>query len=399
MDEAAREHVPDESLTSLTLLLQCHGTITRGFAVNCENVEVLSLVSKPGVKGESAISTKPEHKGQTNDFMMGTRIHDVYRAHMGGVDDINDIDHHELLARVATPLKRLNECCGVVYEEGYQIHYNPTELRTFYFHPNEHECCRCCTKEGRSRCTYARTMGARPANKDVVWTPEYGIFPIISSDVKDYSHTVVSIHDTDRAGQKRTRNIPDEHIEIQPKNILGEARREFWRGKIDRNPNPELSNNDNRLRAKILAEFNELCKTNVTTIDTLINIFQLGMGYKRLFFIDPSCRNYMDESGYAIPDEEILASPAGIEHMRLDAELQKKHSMEAQQRPPSSNPSRACVTDVRAGSGPTPSKVKVSSCAVMGGGRNKKKNTRKRPSRKRNAGRRTRRKYSKQRNI
>lgn len=208
MGEAAPDRAPHDSLSSLTLFFQCHGTITRGLAVTCENVEVLSLVGRPGIKGETGRSTKPEHKGQTNDFMMGTRIHDVYRAHMKKDDDITKNDHHDLLARVARPLRLLNECCDIKYEGGYQIHYNPTELRTFYFQPNDHECCRCCTKEGRSRCTYARTtgsagsMGSRPTDKDIVWTPEYGIFPIISSDVRDYSHTVVSIHDTAQASKK-----------------------------------------------------------------------------------------------------------------------------------------------------------------------------------------------------
>lgn len=395
------EAAPDDQLSSLTLLIQCHGTITRGLAVTCENVEVLSLVGRPGVKGESGRSTKPEHKGQTNDFMMGTQIRDVYRTHMKNDDDDHDDDavrkqhdHHDLLAKVATPLRELNECCDIRYEGGYQIHYNPTELRTFYFQPNDHECCRCCTKEGHSRCTYARTMGStgsagtRRTDKDIVWTPEYGIFPIISSNVEDYYHTVVSIHDTDQAGKKRpsqSSDIPDEHIEIQPKNILGKARREFWRGKIDRNPNQELEKDGHRLRIKILDDFDKLCETNTTTIDKLINIFQLGMGYQRLFFIDPSCRNYTDEDGDAIPDAETLASPAGIKHMRIDIELQKKHSMEAQQRRPSLNPSPACVTDL----GPNPSNVKASSCALMGGGGNK------RPSRKRRSRhRRTRRKYT-----
>lgn len=384
------EAAADDQLSSLTLLIQCHGTITRGFAVTCENVEVLSLVGRPGVKGESGRSTNPEHKGQTNDFMMGTRIHDVYRTHMKKDDEFTKNDHHDLLAKVATPLRLLNECCDIKYQGGYQIHYNPTELRTFYFQPNDHECCRCCTEEGHSRCTYARTMGStgstgstgtRPTDKDIVWTPEYGIFPIISSDMRDYYHTVVSIHDTDRSGRKRSSSsshIPDEHIEIQPKNILGKARREFWRGKIDRNPNQELAKDGHRLRIKILADFDNLCKTNTTTIDKLINIFQLGMGYERLFFIDPSCRNYTDEHGNAIPDAETLASPAGIEHMRIDTELQKIHSMEAQQRPPSLNPSPACVTA-----------EKASSCLLMGGGGNK------RPSRKRRSrNHRSRKKYT-----
>ena len=381
------EAAADDQLSSLTLLIQCHGTITRGLAVTCENVEVLSLVGRPGVKGESGRSTNPEHKGQTNDFMMGTRIHDVYRTHMKKDDDFTKNDHHDLLAKVARPLRLLNECCDIRYEGGYQIHYNPTELRTFYFQPNDHECCRCCTKEGRSRCTYARTMGStgsagtRPTDKDIVWTPEYGIFPIISSNVGDYSHTVVSIPDTDRTGRKRpspSSDIPDEHIKIQPKNILGKARREFWREKINRNQNPELAKDGHRLRLKILADFDKLCETNVTTIDKLINIFQLGMGYQRLFFIDPSCRNYTDEHGNAIPDEETLASPAGIEHMRIDTELQKIHSMEAQQRPLSLNPSPACVTA-----------EKASSCLLMGGGGNK------RPSRKRRSrNHRSRRKYT-----
>ena len=391
------EAAADDQLSSLTLLIQCHGTITRGLAVTCENVEVLSLVGRPGVKGESGRSTNPEHKGQTNDFMMGTRIHDVYREHMKKDDDFTKNDHHDLLAKVATPLRLLNECCDIRYEGGYQIHYNPTELRTFYFQPNDHECCRCCTEEGRSRCTYARTMGSTgstgstgtsPTDKDIVWTPEYGIFPIISSDVGDYFHTVVSIDDIDRSGKKRpsqSSHIPDEHIKIQPKNILGKARREFWRGKIDRNPNQELAKDGDRLRKKILADFDNLCKTNVTTIDKLINIFQLGMGYQRLFFIDPSCRNYTNEHGDAIPDEETLASPAGIEHMRIDTELQKIHSMEAQQRPLSLNPSPACVTDLTT----PPSAEKASSCALMGGGGNK------RPSRKRRSRHhRSRRKYT-----
>ena len=385
MGEAAPEKVSDHQLSSLTLLLQCHGTITRGLAVTCENVEVLSLVGRPGIKGETGRSTKPEHKGQTNDFMMGTRIRDVYRRHMKN----DGIKHHDLLTKVATPLRELNECCDIRYEGGYQIHYNPTELRTFYFQPNQHECCRCCTKEGHSRCTYVRTMGStgtRPTDKDIVWTPEYGIFPIISSNVSDYSHTVVSIDDTEQAGKKRpspSSHIPDEHIAIQPKNILGDARSLFWREKIIRNQNPELENDDHRLRKKILADFDELRETKITTIDKLINIFQLGMGYRRLFFIDPSCRNYMDENGDAIPDEVTLASHDGIEHMRIDAELQKTHSMEAQQRPLSSNPSPACVTDLR----PNPPNEKVSSCALMGGGGNK------RPSQKRRSRkRRTRRK-------
>jgi hypothetical protein len=391
---AAPDRVPHDSLSSLTLFVQCHGTITRGFAVTCENVEVLSLVGRPGVKGESGRSTKPEHKGQTNDFMMGTRIHDVYREHMKKDDDFTKNDHHDLLAKVATPLRLLNECCDIKYQGGYQIHYNPTELRTFYFQPNDHECCRCCTKEGSSRCTYARTtgstgsMGSRPTDKDIVWTPEYGIFPIISSNVGDYSHTVVSIHDTDRSGRKRpsqSSDIPDEHIEIQPKNILGKARRVFWREKINRNPNPELAKDDHRLRKKILADFDNLCETNTTTIDKLINIFQLGMGYKCLYFIDPSCRNYTDEHGNPIPDAETLASSAGIEHMRIDTELQKIHSMEAQRRPLSLNPSPACVTDLAT----PPNAEKASSCALMGGGGNK------RPSRKRRSRhRRSRRKYT-----
>ncbi len=395
MGEAAPDRAPHDSLSSLTLFFQCHGTITRGLAVTCENVEVLSLVGRPGIKGETGRSTKPEHKGQTNDFMMGTRIHDVYRAHMKKSDDFTKNDHHDLLARVATPLRLLNEACDIKYEGGYQIHYNPTELRTFYFQPNDHECCRCCTKEGRSRCTYARTtgstgsMGSRPTDKDIVWTPEYGIFPIISSDVRDYSHTVVSIHDTAQASRKRSSSsshIPDECIEIQPKNILGKARREFWRGKIVRNSNPELAKDD-RLRTKILDDFDELCETKITTIDKLINIFQLGMGYKCLYFIDPSCRNYTDERGDQIPDAETLASPARIEHMRIeDTELQKKHSMEAQQRPPSSNPSPACVTDL----GPTPRAEKSSSFAIMGSGGGNKRPSRKRRSRHR----RTRRKYT-----
>jgi len=394
MGEAAPDRAPHDSLSSLTLFLQCHGTITRGLAVTCENVEVLSLVGRPGIKGETGRSTKPEHKGQTNDFMMGTRIHDVYREHMMKDDDFTKNDHHDLLARVARPLRLLNECCDIKYEGGYQIHYNPTELRTFYFQPNDHECCRCCTKEGRSRCTYARTtgsagsMGSRPTDKDIVWTPEYGIFPIISSDVRDYSHTVVSIHDTAQASKKRSSqlsHIPDEHIEIQPKNILGEARREFWREKINRNSNPELAKDDHRLRIKILADFDKLCQTKTTTIDKLINIFQLGMGYKCLYFIDPSCRNYTDERGNPIPDAETLASSAGMEHMIIDAELQKKHSMEAQQRPRSSNPSPACVTELS----PNPLAEKASSCVIMGGGGNK------RPSRKRRSRhRRTRRKYT-----
>jgi hypothetical protein len=206
--------------------------------------------------------------------------------------------------------------------------------------------------------------------------------------VGDYSHTVVSIHDTDRAGKKRpspSSHIPDEHIEIQPKNILGEARRGFWREKINSNQNQELAKDGHRLRIKILADFDKLCKTKTTTIDKLINIFQLGMGYKCLYFIDPSCRNYTDEHGDAIPDAETLASPAGIEHMRIDTELQKIHSMEAQQRPPSSKPSPACVTDLA----PPPSTEKASSCLLMGGGGNK------RPSRKRRSrNRRTRRKHT-----
>jgi hypothetical protein len=391
MGEAAPEKVPDQQLSSLTLLLQCHGIITRGFAVTCENVEVLSLVGRPGIKGKTGLSNKEEHKGQTNDFMMGTQIRDVYRKHMKN-DGIIHHDHHDLLTSVATPLRELNECCKIIYEGGYQIHYNPTELRKFYFQPNQHECCRCCTNEGYSRCTYVRTTGT--ADKDIVWTPEYGIFPIISSDVNDYYHTVVSIGDIDQAGKKRpspSSNIPDVHITIQPKNVLGDAQLGFWRKKIIKNQNPALENDDHRLRKKILADFDELCVTKITTIDKLINIFQLGMGYRRLFFIDPSCRNYTDVKGFAIPDEVILASSDGIEHMRRDAELQKTHSMVAQKRPLSSNPSPACVTDL----GQTQPDEKVPSCALMGGGGNKrpsrKRRSRKRRSRRKNHTRRRRR--------
>lgn len=110
------------------------------------------------------------------------------------------------------------------------------------------------------------------------------------------------------------------------------------------------------------------------------------MGYKCLYFIDPSCRNYTDERSNPIPDEETLASTAGMEHMIIDAELQKKHSMEAQQRPRSSNPIPACVTELS----PNPPAEKALSCVIMSGGGGNKRPSRKRRSRHR----RTRRKYT-----
>lgn len=326
----------------LTLLLQCHGTITRGVVVSCENVNVLSLVGRPGVKGEIAMSSHPPHKQQTNDFLIGTLIHDVYRSqiHGHGGDDMNQ---RTLLESLVEPLRDLYKKCDVDYPRGYQIQPNPRELRTFNFDPNEHESHRCCTEEGGERCTYSRTHGVRTSCNDIVWSPEYGIYPIISSIKDDYTHTVVSISDEDRVGRKRkSRNIPDDNIEIYPKNIL-DAGREFWRKKIEHNA--ELSET---LRDKLLDDFDELYDEKTATIDKLINIFQLGMGYTHLYFIDPSCRNYTDKDGNPIPDDEILTSPRGKWHRSIDETLQRIHESKVESRSRSRNrhdnaPAPACV--------------------------------------------------------
>jgi len=321
----------------LTLFLQCHGIITRGVVVSCENVNVLSLGGRPGVKGEIAISSHPPHKQQTNDFLIGTLLHDVYRSFDSDVDP-SERNQYQLLESLVGPLRDLYRKCDVEYPRGYQIQPNPRELRTFIFDSSEHESHRCCVEEGDERCTYSRIRGIRTSCSDIVWSPEYGIFPIISSIKGDYTHTVVSIPDTDRAGKKRqSRNIPEEVIEIQPKNIL-DAGREFWRKKIEHNTELSVT-----LREKLLTEFDTLCHEKKTTIDKLINMFQLGMGYTHLYFIDPSCRNYTDKNGLPIPDDKIMTSPRGKWHRSIDETLQTLHKSKSLSlsRTPSHVPSRA----------------------------------------------------------
>jgi len=305
------------------------------------------------------------------------------------------MNQRTLLESLVEPLRDLYKKCDVDYPRGYQIQPNPRELRTLNFDPNEHESHRCCTEEGGERCTYSRTHGVRTSCNDIVWSPEYGIYPIISSIKDDYTHTVVSISDEDRVGRKRkSRNIPDDNIEIYPKNIL-DAGREFWRKKIEHNA--ELSAT---LREKLLDDFDELYDEKTATIDKLINIFQLGMGYTHLYFIDPSCRNYTDKDGNPIPDDEILTSPRGKWHRSIDETLQRIHESKVESRSrsrsrshhdnaPAPAPAPACVYTRRHRH---ESKSKNRFGCVMMGGRTHHRRIRRRPERPRRSRRYTRRK-------
>lgn len=312
-------HHPQER--HLTLLLQCHGAIYRNRVVSSNNVTVYSLVGAPGFRAETGISFNPQDKGQSSDFLLGTVVHDVYRYE---IHKKPAISHRELLGHLTEPLKNLYTDCDISYPRGYEIRENPTEYRKFYFHPNEHENCRSCVHKGNSRCSYSRTFGSRTGEKDIVWCPEYGIFPIVSSDDSDYTHTVVSIGENERSGvksplSKSRSNVPDDTVFIESKNIIGEAAQTYWRNKILNNP--DLQSNP-LLRKKMLINFNILCSRRELPINRLINIFQLGMGYTHLYIIDPSCRNYMNADDEAISEEQLRANPRTRWHHAIDSTLQ-----------------------------------------------------------------------------
>jgi hypothetical protein len=313
-------HHPQER--HLTLLLQCHGAIYRNRVVSSNNVTVYSLVGAPGFRAETGISFNPQDKGQSSDFLLGTVVHDVYRYE---IHKKPEISHKDLLGHLTEPLKDLYTDCDISYPRGYEIRENPKEYRKFYFHPNEHENCRSCVHKGNRRCSYSRTFGSRTGEEDIVWCPEYGIFPILSSDDSDYTHTVVSIGEKERAGvksplSKSRSNVPDDTVFIKQKNIIGEAAQTYWRNKILNNP--DLQSNP-LLRTKMLVNFDTLCSKRELHINRLINIFQLGMGYTHLYFIDPSCRDYMKSDDEAISQEQMRANPRTRWHHAIDSTLQQ----------------------------------------------------------------------------
>lgn len=312
-------HHPQER--HLTLLLQCHGEIYRNRVVSSNNVTVYSLVGAPGFQAETGISFNPLDEGQSSDFLLGTVVHDVYRYE---IHKKPAISHKELLSHLTDPLKNLYTDCDISYPRGYEIQENPKEYRKFYFHPNPHENCRSCVHKGNSRCSYTRIFGSRTGEYDIVWCPEYGIFPVLSSDEHDYTHTIVSIGEKERIGVKRTlshaqSNVPSDTVFIEPKNIIGEAARAYWRNKIVHNP--DLRDGE-PLREKLLDDFDTLCDKREITIDRLINLFQLGMGYTHLYFIDPSCRSYINARGEPITDEQLRASARSRWHHAIDSTIQ-----------------------------------------------------------------------------
>lgn len=351
----------------LTLLLQCHGAIHRGPVVSSSNVKVYSLVGAPGLRAEISKSANPEDKGQTSDFLLGTVVHDVYRYelhHRAG------ISHTELLDKLTEPLKDLYTDCDISYPRGFEIQDNPKEFRKFYFHPSDHENCRSCIRTGSKRCSYPRIFGTRTTENDIVWCPEYGIFPVLSSDEHDYTHTIVSIGEKDRIGVKRTlsraeSNVPSDTIFIEPKNIIGEAARAYWRNKIVHNP--DLRDGE-PLREKLLDDFDTLCQTQEITIDRLVNVFQLGMGYTHLYIIDPSCRSYMNARGEPITDEELRANPRGRWQYAIDSTLQTLSRSQSRSAA-GETITPACVYTRRRHPGPERRDTKSrGSCVMMGGG-------------------------------
>jgi hypothetical protein len=361
---------PPANAKHLTLLLQCHGEIQRGRVVSSSNVKVYSLVGAPGMRAEIGKSLNPEDKGQSSDFLLGTVIHDVYRYEFHKNPGIS---HTDLLESLTDPLKQLYSECDITYPRGFEIHDNPKEYRTFYFHPGEHESCRSCIRTGSRRCTYPRTFGTRTTEDDIVWCPEYGIFPVISSDEHDYTHTIVSIGEKDRIGAKRTlshreSNIPSDTVFIEPKNIIGNAGRDYWRNKIVRNPDllPPL-------QEKLLTDFDTLCLTQKITIDHLINLFQLGMGYTHLYIIDPSCRSYINARGEAITDEQLRASARTRWHHAIDSTLQTLSRQRSRSRSATGEtitPTCVYTRRQRVRHGPKGRDTKSrGSCVMMGGGR------------------------------
>lgn len=362
-------HHPEER--HLTLLLQCHAAIYRNRFVSSNNVTVYSLVGAPGFRAETGISFNPEDKGQSSDLLLGTVVHDVYRYE---IHKKPDISHKELLGHLTEPLKNLYSDCDVSYPRGYDIRENPKEYRKFYFHPNPHENCRSCVHKGNSRCSYSRLFGSRTGQEDIVWCPEYGIFPIVSSDDSDYTHTVVSIPEIERAKIKRSMsnpdsNVPDDTVFIEPKNIIGDAAKKYWRDKILNNP--DLQSNP-LLRKKILINFNILCSKRELSINRLINIFQLGMGYTHLYIIDPSCRNYMNADDEAISEEQLRANPRTRWHHAIDSTLQTLSRSRSQSRPGETITPACVYTPRKRQRNDSPDKSKSKSkgthgCVMMGG--------------------------------
>jgi hypothetical protein len=318
------------------------------------------------LRAEISKSANPEDKGQTSDFLLGTVVHDVYRYELHHHPNLS---HRELLETLTEPLKDLYTDCDISYPRGFKIHHNPKEFRKFHFHPSDHESCRSCIRTGSKRCSYPRIFGTRTTEDDIVWCPEYGIFPVLSSDEHDYRHTIVSIGEKDRIGAKRTlsraqSNVPSDTVFIEPKNIIGEAARAYWRNKIVHNP--DLRDGES-LREKLLDDFDTLCHTREITIDRLINLFQLGMGYTHLYIIDPSCRSYINARGQPITDEELRANPRSRWHHAIDSTLQtlarsRSRSAAGETITP------ACVYTRRRHPGPERRDTKSrGSCVMMGG--------------------------------
>ena len=364
-------HHPQER--HLTLLLQCHGEIYRNRVVSSNNVTVYSLVGAPGFQAETGISFNPLDEGQSSDFLLGTVVHDVYRYE---IHKKPAISHKELLSHLTDPLKNLYTDCDISYPRGYEIQENPKEYRKFYFHPNPHENCRSCVHKGNSRCSYTRIFGSRTGEYDIVWCPEYGIFPVLSSDEHDYTHTIVSIGEKERIGVKRTlshaqSNVPSDTVFIEPKNIIGEAARAYWRNKIVHNP--DLRDGE-PLREKLLDDFDTLCDKREITIDRLINLFQLGMGYTHLYFIDPSCRSYINARGEPITDEQLRASARSRWHHAIDSTIQTLSRSRSRSRSSARETiTPACVYTRRHRPGPERRDTKSrGSCVMMGGGRTRR---------------------------
>ena len=345
------EGEPETEKKSITLLIQAHGGIIDGPRIPiwlAQDCKILSITGGIGLAGimkrdcptsiMGSISSKNGVEilpsltvdGQQLDMMALSYVQQVY-SHINKLPPIGVSNEKSNLSFdiVHKNIPDIYKNCGVTKFRGSKIPtipfrvLTPTQDKTYWLYPNEHEDC-----VFRGKCT---RLGCEVLEKRDQICPYYGIYVVYSSIPEDINYTL--------CGTKL------DHTNYNLNIMSGSATKEYWSNKLEQHMTKkteiaavshDLSNIATSMSKQggIMTLYEQLTRfldddlpiaeqmvmenpLPTITLRQLLEIFKIGMGYDEVIIIDPSCDSctYSDKR-FRLSSEEALRD---IRHGRQTA--------------------------------------------------------------------------------
>jgi hypothetical protein len=355
------EGEPETEKKSITLFIQAHGGIIDGPRIPiwlARDCKILSITGGIGLAGimkrdcptsimgsislKNGVEILPSLtvEGQQLDMMALSYVQQVYSR----INKLSPIGVSNEKSNLSFDIVHKNipdiyKNCGVTKFRGskiptipFRVLTPPTQDKTYWLYPNEHEDC-----VFRGKCS---RLGCEVLEKKDQICPYYGVYVVYSSIPEDFNYTLCGLQEEKEEHTKYNLNI-----------MRGSATKQYWSDKLEQHMRGEteiaaashnLSNIATSLSEEggIISLYEKMTRfldddlpiaeqtimeypLPTITLSQLLKIFKIGMGYDEVIIIDPSCDSckYSNQRFRTLAEEVVRDVREGSQTARASSKV------------------------------------------------------------------------------